>query len=477
MADRGERPLGPCGRGFWLAAAGIVLAGAVLRLAASMGELWFDEIWNLAFILPVKSAWGVFTEYDHENNHHLISLWMWLCGDKASWWTYRVPSILSGVLGIVVAMRIGLRQSQATAVVAGILFSISYLMVVYSSEARGYGIACCMALVAYDCLEANLTRGTWKSAAGYGLAVVLGMMGSLSFISIAGALGIWASCELYRQQGIKCLPRLIGLQLGPVTALGVFWMVSLRHVTRGVGPDVWLWSIMGETASYVMGLPGYTALGLLLLPGILAFVVWEVNRLRKAGDSRWVVFACGIVVLPALVLMGTGRIYVFPRYFLVNIALLMLMGALVLGRLWDEGQSTRKLCVAAGLAGWALGNGMLDANLCRVGRGHFLDALKFVVNSSNGSNVSIGSVQDSRLQLLTLFYERYLPPQNRPILVQVSDVSTERPPWIISTISHYEGVSLPEQLRPDVGLTYTLVRGFPAIKLSGFEFGVYARSP
>src|ERR1035438_5022787 len=179
-------------RSFWIALSAVIFLGFVLRVGGSAGELWRGELWSLSLVAPLTSGSQVFTAIHHENNHYLISLWMWTLGPDRDWWMYRVPSILAGMGAVWAAIRIGLRQSRATALVAAVLVSLSYLAVFYSSEARGYAIACCMALVGYDCMENYLRVRTWPYAAGYGLAVVIGMLGNLSYVSVAVALGLWS---------------------------------------------------------------------------------------------------------------------------------------------------------------------------------------------------------------------------------------------------------------------------------------------
>lgn len=183
-------------RWMWGVLAVVLGLGLALRITGSMGELWLDELWSLTLVMPLKSAGEVFTGIHQDNNHHLMSLWMWICGPNREWWVYRVPSILAGMGAAVAAIRIGLRQSRATAMIAGVLVSLSYLGVFYSSEARGYAIACCMALVAYDSLELYLRDRKWLSGEVYGLAIVLGMTGNLSYVSVAIALGLWSAAVL-----------------------------------------------------------------------------------------------------------------------------------------------------------------------------------------------------------------------------------------------------------------------------------------
>lgn len=120
-------------RWFWIGLGALLLLGLMLRVAGSTGELGMDELWSLALAAPMTSAGQVFTRLHHENNHYLISLWIWILGEHRHWWVYRVPSVLAGMGAVVAAIRIGLRQSRATAFVAAVLVSLSYLAVFYSS--------------------------------------------------------------------------------------------------------------------------------------------------------------------------------------------------------------------------------------------------------------------------------------------------------------------------------------------------------
>src|ERR1700731_1425164 len=79
-----------------------LLLGAILRLACLPAEFWLDEIWSYDLSRQAGSLLGIFT-VKHDNNHHLNTLWLWLCPDGASWSLYRMHSLLAGLAGIVLA--------------------------------------------------------------------------------------------------------------------------------------------------------------------------------------------------------------------------------------------------------------------------------------------------------------------------------------------------------------------------------------
>ena len=123
----------------WYAAIGLViLAGAMLRFWAAQGDLWLDEIWSYALSLQVKSAVGIFTQIHHDNNHHLMTLWMYLLGYQQQLIAFRVPSLLAGLATMVLSAVFARRWGLLSMFLAAVLTAGSYVLVIYSSEARGY---------------------------------------------------------------------------------------------------------------------------------------------------------------------------------------------------------------------------------------------------------------------------------------------------------------------------------------------------
>lgn len=463
-------------RSFWIALSAVIFLGFVLRVGGSAGELWLDELWSLSLVAPLTSGSQVFTAIHHENNHYLISLWMWTLGPDRDWWMYRVPSILAGMGAVWAAIRIGLRQSRATALVAAVLVSLSYLAVFYSSEARGYAIACCMALVGYDCMENYLRVRTWPYAAGYGLAVVIGMLGNLSYVSVAVALGLWSvAVMLWGERTSKSVLQFVGLHAPPVALLGFLWLVDLRKMVGGNGPKLGLWSVLCETISYAFGLPGSFALAGVLVVSVFVFIAWQIAGMVRNRDLRWTFFAAGLFVVPAALLTWTGREFLYPRYFLVNLFVLYILAALAIGRAWDTRAVRMRWVMASGLAAWTLGNLLLSVQLLQVGRGHYKDALEYISANTPG-RAQVGSVQDFRSQLLFGYYEKYLPPAQQPEFLREEAVAQLRPEWLLVTISPYEMPELPVRIPRAPGLEYVLVKQFPSVRLSGFPAGVYQRA-
>ncbi len=188
-------------RRFWIIVAAIAALGLALRLMAAHGALWLDEAWSATAAHDVGTPLGVFLEINHDNNHHLNTLWLQLVGLDAAPMLQRALSIFTGTLAIPVAAMIAARQGKAAAVVAALLFAVSPLLVTYGAEARGYAPMVLMLLVTV-LLVANWLDDTSKRVPAIPIfvAVLLGVFSQLTMAFGLAALGLWVSWVLYRSR-------------------------------------------------------------------------------------------------------------------------------------------------------------------------------------------------------------------------------------------------------------------------------------
>src|ERR1700710_2786551 len=96
----------------WIAVAAITLCGLALRIAAAQGALWLDEAWSAVSAHDVGTPLGVFLKINHDNNHHLNTLWLQLVGLDAPPMLQRGLSIATGTAAIWVAGLIGSRVGR-----------------------------------------------------------------------------------------------------------------------------------------------------------------------------------------------------------------------------------------------------------------------------------------------------------------------------------------------------------------------------
>src|SRR5687768_3854612 len=138
-----------CDKALWL----IVAIFGALRAAALANDLWLDELWTLWHVNQLRSVGEILSRFIHDNNHPLNTLWMYAIAPLKTDWAYRLLSWLGGTAGVwlaakVAAVQLVAVQRDATTAqvrtvewITALLFGSSYLLIVYSSEARGYGPA------------------------------------------------------------------------------------------------------------------------------------------------------------------------------------------------------------------------------------------------------------------------------------------------------------------------------------------------
>jgi len=292
----------------WMAIAALVLLAFLLRLLASSGDLWLDEIWSLDLIGGLTSIDQVLWRVNHDNNHFLNSAWLYLTGPDASPIGHRALSIALGTGTALVAAAIVADRGLPTQLIAGLLFAISYPMVHYGSEARGYAGLILFTLLAILCLQRRLDgRG---SALALAAAILLGLLSHLTMLASVTVLVVWTTWVLLTQgRGplraggetiwiflpafLAVLPlaacivvgeRMFGVQFGGYTPY------SLQAFSAGYS----------GTIRHLFGLPSRFP-DWLLIGVVLALVSFSA---RKWTGRRAGLYVIGIVGLPILMMQA-----------------------------------------------------------------------------------------------------------------------------------------------------------------------------
>ena len=367
------------GRLWWAAVGTIALAGLALRIAAAHGGLWTDEAWSVIYATQARDALGVFLRINHDNNHHLYSLWLQAIGPGASPLLARVPAIVAGTLCVPVAALLMGRRSASAGFIAALLFAFSPMLVVLGSEARGYAMmllgALAMLLLVSDALDGRPARGAnfWMAA--------LALFGMLSHMTMAAPVAIatlWAYLERRSQAGPRAaLPwvtRLMGPALATTVAvvafvftaaalsptgmrLGGYDPFSVSRYTAALD-DLALWSA-GFSAPWPWLAP--------LLLGVLAMLI--ALRPPEWLGSRARLYALLILAIPVAALVLRPGNTSFARYYLASA-----LGLLLLVSDWiARGLAARppvRACAAAVLVALLGVSLYRDSALISIERGH-----------------------------------------------------------------------------------------------------------
>jgi hypothetical protein len=332
-------------------------AGLALRLLAARGGLWTDEAWSMVYAQGARTPAGVFLSINHDNNHHLYSLWLQAVGPGAAPLLVRLPAILAGTATILVAALFAARRSPPAAAVAAALFALAPILVHIGSEARGYApmlLAAMLMLLLVDRWAAGEAgkRTALKLAA-------LAAVGLLCHLTMLAAIGLALAFAYLAERSARGPVAALGPTLrlfGPALAAtgAVLALVALAAAADprgfsvgGYAPFAW-----SEYATALRDLGTYS-LGIALAPVALAIVgaalaalLWA---LRRPLGKRALLFALLLFGTPlAIAVLQPGNAG-FARYYLLTGAALLLLVAELAGWAFERRRGVLALAVVGGL--------------------------------------------------------------------------------------------------------------------------------
>jgi hypothetical protein len=460
----------------WLAAALCIAAGAALRAIPCANDFWLDEIWTWNAARGLDSPLGVFTRLHDSNNHHLNTLLFYALGDQAHRAVYRLPSLLAGVASLGLAGALGARRGRLEGVLATLLASGSFALVHFSSEARGYALAVAFALGATLALLRFLDSRRALPAALFSLCAVLGILSHLVWVFFwCGAI----ACSAWRlARGAEprraALLALARLHAAPAAALALLWWVDLRWLRIGGGPETDAALEVARTVGFSLGLPVLPALAPLYAALALCILGLGLRLLGRDRDGLWLLFLVAIALAPATILALARPEVIAVRYFLIGIALLLVLFAWLLADALRAG-GARRVAAALALGAFLAGNGLHVARFLELGRGGYRAALLYMAAHDGAAAIRVGSDHDFRNAMVLRFYARELPPGRRVIYVSRREWAASPPEWLVV----HRGV---RPAHPDPELTvagagrYRLAAEFAHAAISGFWWGLYRRS-
>jgi len=170
-----------------------------VRILSAHGGLWVDEAWSAVLVARADTPWAVFTSINHDNNHHLNSLWMQAVGYAAPPLALRALSIVTGAATVLVVAAIGARRSAAHALVGAALFALSPILVNYGSEARGYApmLLCAVGAILVAARWLNAPGPAPRHAPGLlALLTILGLLSQLTMLFFVVAIAGWVALTL-----------------------------------------------------------------------------------------------------------------------------------------------------------------------------------------------------------------------------------------------------------------------------------------
>ncbi len=462
-------------RATWLAVAVCVVVGAAVRAIPCWNDFWLDEIWTWYDARRLDSALGVFTQIHHSNNHHLNTLVVYWLGDQRDWALYRLPALVAGSGTIVLAAMLGARRGRLEAVTSAGIFAASFPLIHYSSEARGYAFAVFFALAALLALLRFLERGGLGAALLFAASTCLGILSQLVFVFFwIGTLAL-TGWRLARSGGPRtgAAAAALGLHAAPALGLLALGLVDLRHLTVGGGPPAVASEVVARTVGFSLGLPVRPELAPLYAALAAAGLALGLYRLAREGSDLWILWLVAIALAPAATLAALRPAVVDLRYFLVGIALWLVLFAWILAEELRASRA-RRAVAAFGLGLFLLGNAVHTARFLEHGRGGFAAALRFMAERSEGGHVVVGSDQDFRNGMVLRFYARLLPAGQTLEYRERSQWPPGGPEWLVIH-RRFRPAQPRAEIALDSGARYRLAADFDHAGISGLYWGVYRR--
>ncbi len=322
-----------------LVLAGIALLGLALRLWSARGGLWVDEAWSAVMVERARTPLGIFTAINHDNNHHLNSLWMWLIGYGAPPLALRALSIATGTATILVAAAIGAQRSCRHALVGATLVAVSPIMVDYGSEARGYMPMLLTLMTMIWLVLRWLDAGAGQRPPRWRLALLatLGLLSQLTMVFGICALALWVAVALRTRHGEgNTTARTIRVLLPTIVAtVAVFGLVLGAAAVSPTGLQVGDYVAFSLTAmGRALVVMVAASIGGLAAPtwiaGVATIAALALVTIVRKRDPAAIFYLAAIVGLPlGLAVLRVGNTGM-PRYFLISsLALILLLAGLL----------------------------------------------------------------------------------------------------------------------------------------------------
>ena len=442
----------------------IVLAGAAARVAGLWSDFWLDEIWNL----NIARGFGyldILLRVPYDANHILNTLVLRLVGERDWWGFYRIHSLAAGLATVWLSWKIARRWGELEAGLAAAIASGSFLLILYSSEARGHPLMLAFALGAFLALDAWLKKPSRRAYAVWAACVALGFLSHLMFVQAYAALALWSAWRL------RDARRWLALHAPGFLAAAFLYLVQVRKMGHAGGAPQETLRVLRETLALATGAPDAPwawAAGILGL----AAAAWAASDLFRDKRDEWVFFAAVVFGAPGLLVLLHPPGLLFPRYFLLAIAFGSALWARAGAAAWRAGKP-QKAALAAALALFFIGNAARTRNFLIDGRGHYLEALSYMAAETFGPVTTVGSGHDFAHKMMIDFYAPRVPEKAFRYVAR-DHWTTEEPEWVIGHGERHQP-DPPSELTAVDGSRFRLTRVYRYAEQSGWDWLLYRR--
>ena len=456
----------------------LLAVAALFRLPALVTDFWFDEILSYERLAERAHAIGdIFfaSALKHDNNHHLNTLTLYLLGEQPKWVVYRQPSLVIGLIAVAVVVLIGRRRSRLDGLVSGVFVAASCMVVLYSTEARGYTWLLLSAATGFLALDRVLTTRARAPLWMFWLSMSAGLAAHPAILHFyLGAL-LWSGFRL--RATLRDLARLHAVPIAWIGAWIAF--VTLGSVVGG-GPS-WTWrEILDGSLAWTLGYPIHTVPPLVVAGACAVVVLWDAHRLWSEGSDEGL-FYLGTILGPVVLMTALSPPYLFPRYFLVPLFFLLIVAGRRTAALARSSTRGRWAAVAAVVL-FVGGNAVHVTTIFRERYRNHSSAVRMLADGTPEREVTVTSWSlDQWTQLPLAFYASRLGLGDRIEYIPRAELSRRvatapRIDWVTEVTPPCHAPPPTRRSLPTGPGTYVLTRSFPVCGPSGMSWYVYSRS-
>jgi hypothetical protein len=451
----------------------LFIAAFSFRFYLLFTDFWLDEIWSLFLALRSKNLFEIATTH-YDNNHLLNTFYLYFLGMRDEWISYRLFAFFSGVGSLIMTYLIFRNKEKRALLTSLLLVSFSALHIVYSTEARGYGPMLFFALLTFYLFQKMKKEKAWIYIIGFNASAVLGFLSHFTYIHLYAGLAAWQIYDMYasKMKLRKGIIEFTTCNLVPGLLVVFLYISHIRYIGIGGGPRFGTLELWTRIFSQFVGYFDSHILSLIGLATFIGIFVFEVTYLIKTKNSLWVFYLVSLILSPALLFIIKKPDCVYVRYMLVNIFVFLFLMSQFFSRIYKN-RKFGKFLYFGFLGFYLLGNGIHIKNLFDEGRGHYLDALKYIESHTRRETIIISSDYDFRTKMMIGFYSKYIRSKRLLYFTENSwsfDGSTDRPEWVI-THDFARKPQVPSSVGPKGG--YLWEKSYFYAGFSGWNWHIY----
>ena len=454
------------------------IIGGILRLLSAWDNLWFDEIWSVNLARSMHSFWDVFKTH-HDNNHILNTIHLYYFGFGSWWPIYRLLSIITGTLAVTVIGYIGFKRSFLNGLIASFLAVFSFPLIAYSSEARGYAPAMLFALTAYAAFQNYNKKRSPVTLYAFWISSILGILSHLTFLYIFA--GFFLS-SIFRtkeslNKNINPFKELTFWYAVPACFMALLYLFFVKGMVIGGGEAIAPgWERLSILLSPAIGLnPWLTISGILTLTIFIAVLAW-IFTAERASSPDWIFYAFTLGAIPALAAIAPVDFF-SSRYLALLLPFLCLILALILTKIANLPRFGIILCIIL-ISLFTFGNVVRINGQVSIGRGHYMDAVNYIMYNSPTPKVSITTDHKFRNSTVIDFYKQFIPMSKDIDYIPFNDILSKKadaPEWFV-THHRFEPGFTPLIFLSLGDKKYKLVKISPSANiLSGWSWFIYKK--